>query len=91
MSFNISITREQIEEVLDRIRPALRANGNDVELRDIEGCNVRVALKGHFDSGPGSIIALKLGLERSLIEGIPGIGKLIADPPETDEMPYNDY
>ncbi|MCI0487485.1 MAG: NifU family protein [Blastocatellia bacterium] len=90
MSLDLSVTREQVEKVLDRIRPALHANGNDVELSGIEGTNVRVTLIGRFESGTGSMIALRLGLERSLREAIPGIGEVIADPAETGEMPYTE-
>jgi len=40
--------REKVEAVLDRVRPALRADGGDVELVDVDEKSgvVKVRLKG---------------------------------------------
>jgi Fe-S cluster biogenesis protein NfuA len=38
--------REQIEKALERIRPALQADGGDVELVDVAEGVVKVRLKG---------------------------------------------
>jgi len=67
--------REKIEEVLDTIRPAIRADGGDVELleyREAEGV-VRVRLLGACESCPISMMTLKEGIERRLRSSIPGI------------------
>ncbi len=38
--------REQIESALAKVRPALQADGGDIELIAVEGQNARVRLKG---------------------------------------------
>jgi Fe-S cluster biogenesis protein NfuA len=72
--------REQIETVLDSIRPAIRADGGDVELvgyRETEGI-VEVRLLGACESCPISMMTLKEGIERRLKGSIPGIVEVSA-------------
>ncbi len=38
--------RQQIEAALAKVRPALQADGGDIELIGVEGQNARVRLKG---------------------------------------------
>jgi len=38
--------RHQIESALDKVRPALQADGGDIELIAVEGQDARVRLKG---------------------------------------------
>jgi Fe-S cluster biogenesis protein NfuA len=78
----ITITREQVEEVLNKIRPALQADGGDIELIAVEGKNARVALQGHCVGCPSSMMTLKFGVERALREEIPGFGELIPEMPK---------
>ncbi|MHB1192567.1 MAG: NifU family protein [Longimicrobiales bacterium] len=66
---------EKIETILDSIRPAIRADGGDVELvgyREAEGV-VDVRLLGACESCPISMMTLKEGIERRLKSSIPGI------------------
>ncbi len=65
--------KEKIEEVLETIRPALAADGGDVEFVDEKDGVVSVRLTGACGSCPSSTYTLKLGIERLLIEKIPGI------------------
>ena len=65
--------REKVEEVLNRIRPALQADGGDVELVDIEDGVVKVRLKGACGSCPFSIITLQVGIEQVLKKEIPEV------------------
>lgn len=37
---------QQIEAALEKVRPALQADGGDIELLAVEGCNARVRLVG---------------------------------------------
>ena len=71
---------EKIEEVLDSIRPAIQADGGDVELiayREAEGI-VEVRLLGACESCPISMMTLKEGIERRLKNSIPGIVEVTA-------------
>lgn len=65
---------EQVSEVLDKLRPFLLRDGGDVELVEVdkEGI-VRLRLLGACGTCPSSTITLKAGIERALIEEVPGI------------------
>ena len=60
-----------IQKVLDEeIRPILIADGGDVELYDVEGDTVKVALQGACGSCSSSLATLKNGIEAKLKERI---------------------
>ncbi|WP_252315292.1 NifU family protein [Sinobaca sp. H24] len=63
----------QVLEVLDKLRPFLLRDGGDVELVDIEDGIVKVRLMGACGSCPSSTITLKAGIERALLEEVPGV------------------
>ncbi|MFZ3590652.1 NifU family protein [Bacillus sp. DJP31] len=65
--------QEQVLEVLDKLRPFLLRDGGDVELVDIEDGIVKLRLLGACGSCPSSTITLKAGIERALLEEIPGV------------------
>ncbi|MFO7553634.1 MAG: NifU family protein [Desulfobacterales bacterium] len=65
--------KEKIEKVLNDIRPALRADGGDVELVDVENNIVKVRLKGACAGCPMSQMTLKQGIERHIKKLIPEI------------------
>jgi Fe-S cluster biogenesis protein NfuA len=64
---------EQVQEVLDKLRPFLLRDGGDCELVDIEDGVVKLRLLGACGSCPSSTITLKAGIERALLEEVPGI------------------
>jgi Fe-S cluster biogenesis protein NfuA len=70
--------RDEVEKVLQLIRPALQADGGDVELVDVsaEGI-VSVRLKGACGSCPMSTMTLKMGIERTMKEKIPAVKSVI--------------
>ena len=65
--------REKVEEALKKIRPALQADGGDVELVDVTDGVVKVKLTGACGTCPMSTMTLKMGIERALKEQIPEI------------------
>jgi Fe-S cluster biogenesis protein NfuA len=65
--------REQVQEVLDKLRPFLLRDGGDCDLVDIEDGVVKLRLLGACGSCPSSTITLKAGIERALLEEVPGI------------------
>ena len=65
--------QEQVLEVLDKLRPFLLRDGGDVELVDIEEGIVKLRLMGACGSCPSSTITLKVGIERALLEEVPGV------------------
>jgi Fe-S cluster biogenesis protein NfuA len=68
--------REQVEEVLGKLRPFLLRDGGDVELVNVDDGVVRVRLMGACGSCPSSTITLKAGIERALFEEVPGFKEL---------------
>ena len=57
--------KERVQEVLNQVRPALQADGGDVELVDVsEDGVVSVKLTGACGSCPMSTMTLKMGLKR---------------------------
>jgi Fe-S cluster biogenesis protein NfuA len=64
---------DQVQEVLDKLRPYLQRDGGDVQLVDVEDGIVKLRLMGACGSCPSSTITLKAGIERALVEEIPGI------------------
>jgi Fe-S cluster biogenesis protein NfuA len=68
--------KERVQEVLDRIRPALQADGGDVELVDIDGGVVRVRLVGACAGCPMSQMTLTNGVERVLKQEIPEVERV---------------
>ncbi|MEZ6243423.1 MAG: NifU family protein [Phycisphaerales bacterium] len=64
----------QVARVIDLIRPAIQADGGDVELIDVddEGI-VRIRLHGACVGCPSSTMTLKLGIERNLREHVPAV------------------
>lgn len=66
--------KERVEKALDEVRPALQADGGDVELVDVtEDGIVRVRLTGACGCCPMSTYTLKMGIEQKLKEIIPEI------------------
>ena len=65
--------KEKIQEALDKIRPALQADGGDVELVEVEDGVVKVRLQGACCGCPMSQMTLKMGIEARLREEFPDI------------------
>ena len=72
--------KEELERVLDEIRPYLQAEGGDVKLLGItEDGVVKVRLQGACGSCPMSTYTLKLGIEQRLKEKIPEVKEVISE------------
>jgi Fe-S cluster biogenesis protein NfuA len=70
--------KERVQEVLNHVRPALQADGGDVELVDVTDDGiVSVRLTGACGSCPMSTMTLKMGIERTLKENIPEIQEVV--------------
>lgn len=70
--------KEKVEEALNKVRPALQADGGDVELVEIKDGVVKVRLTGACGGCPMSQMTLKMGIERHLKNEIPEIKEVIA-------------
>ena len=71
--------RDKVEAALAKIRPALQADGGDVELVDVteEGI-VKLRLKGACAGCPMSTMTLKNGIERVLKQQIPEVKEVVS-------------
>jgi Fe-S cluster biogenesis protein NfuA len=70
--------KDQVQEVLNVIRPSLQADGGDVELVDVKDGVVSVKLKGACAGCPMSTMTLKKGIERFLKEKISSVKEVVA-------------
>jgi Fe-S cluster biogenesis protein NfuA len=70
--------KERVQKALNLVRPALQADGGDVELVDVtEDGVVSVRLKGACGSCPMSTMTLKMGIERTLKQHIPEVKEVV--------------
>lgn len=73
------LDKAKVQEVLDKVRPSLQADGGDCELINVRDDNViEVKLQGACGSCPMATLTLKAGIERVLKEEIPEIKEVIS-------------
>jgi Fe-S cluster biogenesis protein NfuA len=70
--------REKVEAALKKIRPALQADGGDVELIDVNDGVVKVKLTGACGTCPMATMTLKAGVERIVKEEVPEVKEVQA-------------
>ncbi len=69
---------ELVRTVIDeQVRPALQADGGDIELVEIRGGDVHVRLQGACRGCPGAGMTLRMGVEALLRDEVPGFGKVV--------------
>jgi Fe-S cluster biogenesis protein NfuA len=70
----------QVIEAIEAIRPALQSDGGDIMLSGIDGDNVvHVTLVGACGTCPVSMMTLKAGVERIIMDRAPGVTEVVAD------------
>ena len=70
--------REIVEAWLDRIRPALVADGGNVELISVEhDGTIRVAFQGACAECPAQLATLRVGIEEPLKRALPGVQAVV--------------
>ena len=65
--------RENVEKALEKIRPALQADGGNVELVDVVDGVVKVRLTGACGGCPMSQMTLKMGVEKIIKQFVPEV------------------
>ena len=65
------VAKEQVQAILDRVRPFLQADGGDIELVRVEGNSAAVRLTGLCAGCPSAHMTLHVGIESALREEIP--------------------
>lgn len=73
--------REQVEQTIEAIRPALQADGGDMFLRDVDEDTgvVTVSLLGACGTCPASTATLKAGIERIMKDRVEGVTAVVAE------------
>ena len=70
---------QRVQEVIERIRPAIQEDGGDVEFVDVDSNGtVQIRFKGACIGCPSSEITLRDGIARNLRESIPEVREVIA-------------
>jgi Fe-S cluster biogenesis protein NfuA len=72
----MELTIDNVETVLDEMRPYLMADGGNVEVVELDGPIVKLRLQGACGSCPSSTMTLRMGIERRLREMIPEIAEV---------------
>lgn len=70
--------KEKIEKALEGIRPALQADGGDIQLVSIEDGVVKVRLTGACGGCPMSQVTMTQGVERAIKKAVPEVKKVVA-------------
>jgi Fe-S cluster biogenesis protein NfuA len=69
-----------ILEAIDAIRPALQADGGDIVFREVDDAGVvHVELVGACGTCPVSTMTLKAGVQRIIMDRVPGVTEVVAD------------
>ncbi|CDR30104.1 Fe/S biogenesis protein nfuA [Acholeplasma oculi] len=70
---SIENMKEQVNQIIKRVRPYIQRDGGDIELVDIEDGIVYVKMGGACDGCAAIDITLKQGIETMLLENVPGV------------------
>lgn len=75
----MSSLRTQVEETIEAIRPALQADGGDIELKGVDETTgiVSVTLVGACGTCPASTQTLKDGIERIMRDRVDGVTEVV--------------
>ncbi len=69
----------EIKKALNKVRPFLQADNGDVELVEVSNDGiVKVRLLGACELCPLSILTLRAGIERSIMNDVPGVKRIEA-------------
>ena len=71
--------KEKVQKIIDEIRPALQADGGNIELVEVgEDGIVKVRLMGACGSCPMSQLTLKRGIEARLKAKVPEVKEVVS-------------
>ena len=74
----VDIDMDILNDTIEYIRPAVQADGGDIKLSSVEDGVVNIEMLGACQGCPLSIATLKSGIERILIDKVPGVEQVIA-------------
>lgn len=65
--------KDDVMEIIEKVRPYLIRDGGDIEVIKIEDGIVYVKMLGQCDGCFALDVTLKQGIERMLVENVPGV------------------
>lgn len=70
--------RDKVQAVIDMIRPAVQADGGDIELVNVlaDGL-VQIRFHGACNGCPSAGMTLQMGIERNLCEKVPQVTRVV--------------
>ena len=74
----VDIDMDILNDTIEYIRPAVQADGGDIKLSSVEDGDLNIEKHGACQGCPLSIATLKSGIERFLIDKVPGVEQVIA-------------
>jgi Fe-S cluster biogenesis protein NfuA len=73
--------RQKVQGVIDLIRPAVQADGGDIELVDVSDVGVvQIRFHGACHGCPSSTMTLQMGIERNVREQVPEVTQVVPVP-----------
>ena len=75
---NAEIDMDILNDTIEYIRPAVQADGGDIKLASVNDGVVNIEMLGACQGCPLSIATLKSGIERILMDKVPGVEQVIA-------------
>jgi Fe-S cluster biogenesis protein NfuA len=77
---DLATADDAILEAIDAIRPALQSDGGDIVYQGVDPDGVvHVSLVGACGTCPVSMMTLKAGVERIIMDRVPGVTEVVAD------------
>ena len=75
---NPTTVRDKVQGVINLIRPAVQADGGDIDLVDVSDSGVvQIRFHGACPGCPSSTMTLQMGIERNLREKVPEVTSVI--------------
>jgi Fe-S cluster biogenesis protein NfuA len=79
---------DRVDKALDEIRPYIHSHAGEVNIVDITADGkVKIQMVGTCHGCPMSMLTLRLGIERILMEKVPGVTGIISVRPDDFDLP----
>jgi Fe-S cluster biogenesis protein NfuA len=73
--------KDKVQGVINLIRPAVQADGGDIELVDVTSSGVvQIRFHGACHGCPSSTMTLQMGIERNLRDRVPEVTSVVPVP-----------
>lgn len=69
--------KEKVQGIINLIRPAVQADGGDIELVDVADGVVKIRFHGACHGCPSSTMTLQMGIERNIREKVPEVRQVV--------------